>query len=63
MEIRRLLGKEHYCCLPTNVLTFSKPLDLTLLDHHFGDINEWRAAVDEIHKRGMYLVLDHTMST
>jgi len=42
---------------------FPQPLDLTLLDRHFGDINEWRAAVDEIHKRNMYLVLDNTMST
>lgn len=29
------------------------PLDNTLLDLHFGTILEWRAAVDEIHKRGM----------
>ncbi|OCK73844.1 glycosyltransferase family 5 protein [Lepidopterella palustris CBS 459.81] len=39
------------------------PLDLTLLDRHFGDISEWRLAIDEIHRRGMYVVLDNTMST
>ncbi|KAJ9131638.1 Cell wall alpha-1,3-glucan synthase mok13 [Pleurostoma richardsiae] len=39
------------------------PLDLTLLDAHFGDIGLWQKAVDEIHSRGMYVVLDHTMST
>ncbi|KAF2179311.1 glycosyltransferase family 5 protein [Zopfia rhizophila CBS 207.26] len=39
------------------------PLDLTLLDKHFGDIAAWRSAVDEIHKRGMYVMLDNTMST
>ncbi|KAF2462832.1 uncharacterized protein BDR25DRAFT_298919 [Lindgomyces ingoldianus] len=39
------------------------PLDLTLLDKHFGDITAWRAAVNEIHKRGMYVILDNTMST
>ncbi|KAK3936421.1 hypothetical protein QBC46DRAFT_357497 [Diplogelasinospora grovesii] len=39
------------------------PLDMTLLDFHFGDVAEWQAAVDEIHKRGMYVILDHTMAT
>lgn len=39
------------------------PLDLTLLDRHFGTILEWRKAIDEIHKRDMYVVLDNTMST
>ncbi|KAG9187849.1 alpha-1,3-glucan synthase [Alternaria panax] len=39
------------------------PLDFTLLDKHFGDIVAWRAAVDAIHERGMYVILDHTMAT
>ncbi|KAK3940876.1 alpha-1,3-glucan synthase [Diplogelasinospora grovesii] len=39
------------------------PLDLTLLDAHFGSISEWRLAVDEIHKRGMYVVMDNTVAT
>jgi alpha-1,3-glucan synthase len=39
------------------------PLDLTLLDKHYGDIAVWRAAVDAIHERGMYVILDHTFST
>jgi alpha-1,3-glucan synthase len=30
------------------------PLDLTLLDEHFGDIEMWRSAITEIHDRGMY---------
>lgn len=29
------------------------PLDHTLLDLHFGNISAWRAAIEEIHKRGM----------
>jgi len=45
-----------------SILT-SKPLDLSLLDRHFGDIKSWRTAVDEIHQRGMYVMLDNTMST
>jgi hypothetical protein len=36
---------------------------LTLLDSHFGTIDEWRYAIDEIHKRGMYVILENTMST
>ncbi len=39
------------------------PLDLTLLDHHFGNITEWQAAIAEMHRRGMYVVLDNTMAT
>ncbi|RDW79794.1 putative alpha 1,3 glucan synthase [Coleophoma cylindrospora] len=39
------------------------PLDLSVLDHHFGTIAEWRTAIDEIHSRDMYVVLDNTMST
>ncbi|TKA69838.1 hypothetical protein B0A49_07425 [Cryomyces minteri] len=39
------------------------PLDFTLLDRHFGNIDDWRAAIDEIHKRGMFVILDNTLST
>ncbi|KAL8840879.1 MAG: hypothetical protein Q9170_001143 [Blastenia crenularia] len=39
------------------------PVDLTLLDHHFGTIDAWRSAISEVHRRGMYVVLDNTMAT
>jgi alpha-1,3-glucan synthase len=39
------------------------PLDLTLLDHHFGNITTWRAAITEIHSRGMYIIMDNTLAT
>lgn len=39
------------------------PIDLTILDWHFGDIAKWREAVDAIHQRGMYVVLDNTFAT
>ncbi|KAF4841864.1 Cell wall alpha-1,3-glucan synthase mok13 [Colletotrichum siamense] len=39
------------------------PLDLTLLDKHFGNITAWQRAIDEIHARGMYVVMDQTMAT
>jgi alpha-1,3-glucan synthase len=39
------------------------PLDFTLLDHHHGIIDDWRKLVEEIHRRGMYLILDNTIGT
>ena len=39
------------------------PLDLTLLDRHFGDIETWRAAITEVHRRGMYVLMDNTFAT
>jgi len=39
------------------------PLDLTLLDPHFGVIDVWRQCIAEMHDRGMYVVLDNTMAT
>ena len=39
------------------------PLDLTLLDPHFGTIAAWRECIEEMHNRGMYVVLDNTMAT
>ncbi|KAK0729653.1 hypothetical protein B0H67DRAFT_559297 [Lasiosphaeris hirsuta] len=47
---------------PWSADSFS-PLDLTLLDRHFGTIEIWRQAITEIHRRGMYVVLENTMST
>lgn len=38
-------------------------LDTTLLDHHFGNIQSWRDAISEIHRRGMYVVFDNTIAT
>lgn len=39
------------------------PVDFTLLDAHLGDIALWQKAIDEIHERHMYVILDHTMAT
>ncbi|KAL4966950.1 alpha-1,3-glucan synthase Ags1 [Aspergillus stella-maris] len=38
-------------------------LDTTLLDQHYGNIQEWRNAITEIHKRGMYVIFDNTIAT
>lgn len=39
------------------------PLDFTLLDRHHGVIQDWRDTINDIHRRGMYVILDNTMST
>ncbi|KAF2163334.1 glycosyltransferase family 5 protein [Zasmidium cellare ATCC 36951] len=39
------------------------PQDHTILDHHLGNIQEWRAAIKAIHDKGMYVILDNTMAT
>ncbi|KAJ6102430.1 hypothetical protein N7486_004857, partial [Penicillium sp. IBT 16267x] len=39
------------------------PLDLTLLDHHFGTIEDWRTMISEAHRRGIYVILDNTFVT
>lgn len=38
-------------------------LDTTLLDQHYGDLDAWRSAVTEIHRRGMYVIIDNTLAT
>ena len=38
-------------------------LDFTLLDHHHGKIEDWRNLITEMHRRGMYVVLDNTLGT
>lgn len=44
-------------------LTPGQPLDLTLLDSHLGNVTLWQQAIDEIHSRGMFVVMDNTMAT
>ena len=39
------------------------PVDFTLLDYHFGTIQDWRDAITEVHRRGMYVILDNTLAT
>ncbi|PWY83588.1 alpha-1,3-glucan synthase [Aspergillus heteromorphus CBS 117.55] len=39
------------------------PLDLTLMDHHYGSIEDWRTMISEAHQRGLYILLDNTFGT
>ncbi|KAJ7063334.1 modular protein with glycoside hydrolase family 13 and glycosyltransferase family 5 domains [Mycena amicta] len=39
------------------------PLDLTVLDPHWGTIADWQATIAEIHSRGMFLMADFTVGT
>ncbi|KAH0558454.1 hypothetical protein GP486_004889 [Trichoglossum hirsutum] len=44
-------------------LDYIQGMGIRLLDHHFGNIEDWRAAITEIHRRGMYVVMDNTVAT
>nr|POE74642.1 cell wall alpha-1,3-glucan synthase ags1 [Quercus suber] len=39
------------------------PYDHTILDHHFGNIQQYREVIQAIHDRGMYVLFDNTMAT
>ncbi|QRW14378.1 alpha-1,3-glucan synthase [Ceratobasidium sp. AG-Ba] len=39
------------------------PIDFSILDPHWGKIDDWRALIDSIHARGMYIMLDFTVGT
>jgi alpha-1,3-glucan synthase len=39
------------------------PLDFSVLDPHWGTLNDWRNTIDEIHARGMYFMADFTVGT
>ncbi|CRL31185.1 Glycosyl hydrolase, family 13, catalytic domain [Penicillium camemberti] len=39
------------------------PVDTTLLDMHYGTLDDWRRTIDEIHKRNMYVLMDNTLAT
>jgi alpha-1,3-glucan synthase len=39
------------------------PYDLTILDHHFGNVTQVRAAIQAIHDKGMYILLENTFAT
>ncbi|KIY43381.1 glycoside hydrolase family 13 and glycosyltransferase family 5 protein [Fistulina hepatica ATCC 64428] len=39
------------------------PLDFSVLDPHWGTLDDWRHVIDEIHARGMYFMADFTVGT
>lgn len=38
-------------------------IDFTLLDPHYGTLQEWVDLVDRIHAKGMSIILDFTVGT
>jgi hypothetical protein len=38
-------------------------LDFSLLDPHWGTIDDWRSFIDELHSRDMYFMADITVGT
>lgn len=67
MGCRFVLGEDMLNASSTKTSTcshpLSQPLDMTLLDFHHGNLATWQQMVSEVHRRGMYVILDHTMST
>ncbi|KAI0035090.1 glycoside hydrolase family 13 and glycosyltransferase family 5 protein [Vararia minispora EC-137] len=39
------------------------PLDFSVLDPHYGTIKEYQTLVDQVHARGMYVMVDFTIGT
>ena len=39
------------------------PLDFSVLDPHWGTIDDWVSFIDDLHARGMYLMMDFTIGT
>ncbi|KAM7214975.1 alpha-1,3-glucan synthase [Rhypophila decipiens] len=39
------------------------PIDLTVLDKHYGTLKEWQDAIDQIHARNISVIMDNTMAT
>ena len=39
------------------------PLDFSVLDPHYGTLQEWQNAIDAIHAHNMYLMVDFTVGT
>ena len=50
-------------CLFTSTTSDYSPIDFTLLEPHLGNLSLWVQAIDEIHARNMYVMLDFTVGT
>lgn len=38
-------------------------IDFTLIDPHFGTLDQWAEMVDNIHRHNMYVIFDFTVGT
>lgn len=47
----------------SSVLLGYSAIDFTLLDPHYGTLQDWTKLIDEMHRRGMYIILDFTVGT
>lgn len=55
--------RSHLLSLPLTNSPGYSPLDFSVLDPHWGNIDDWRHLIDEIHARGMYFMADFTVGT
>lgn len=38
-------------------------IDFSLIDPHYGTVQQWADMIDEMHRRGMSIILDFTVGT
>jgi alpha-1,3-glucan synthase len=55
------LDLSHFLCIKS-VLGYS-PLDFSVLDPHWGTLDDWRRTIDTIHAHDMYIMVDFTVGT
>jgi alpha-1,3-glucan synthase len=58
------VGAFHFFGSPSSQTTSGySPLDFSVLDPHWGTLQDWQNTIDEIHARGMYFMADFTVGT
>jgi len=61
--LNTLLIVADYVAVPLRIFSGYSALDFTTLDPHWGRRDEWRSAIDAVHARGMYYIVDFTVAT
>jgi alpha-1,3-glucan synthase len=52
-----------FVCIIDPIYLGYSPLDLTVLDPHYGSIADWQQFIQAVHARGMYFMADFTVGT
>ena len=46
-----------------NLQTGYSAIDFSLLDPHYGTMDDWKYLIDRMHERGIYIIMDFTVGT
>jgi alpha-1,3-glucan synthase len=55
------LDFSHFPCI--NLVLGYSPLDFSVVDPHWGTLDDWRNTIDKIHAHNMYIMVDFTVGT